>query len=107
MSTLGRPDAAGAVVDRMLSAARTAGSPARHAVAVGARGVVATDVGELRAAEADLRTCIATLAALGPGPVAPAVGFLVQVLAEGGSVAEAQELPSNTTSTESSRSWSS
>jgi DNA-binding CsgD family transcriptional regulator len=88
----GRPDVAGEVVSRMVSAARTAGSPARHAVAVGARGVVSADLGNLRDAEADLRTCTAMLLALGPAPIAPAVGYLVQVLVDKGSLAEAQDL---------------
>ena len=87
-----RPDAAGALTDRLLTDAREAGSPPRHAVAVGARGIVAADVGALRAAEADLRECVTTLAGIGLAPVEVALGFLVQVLAERGAIGDAQAL---------------
>jgi DNA-binding CsgD family transcriptional regulator len=61
----GRPDAAAEAVESLLAKAREEGSPLGHAIAVGVRGMVALDGGDLRAADADLAECLGALHDLG------------------------------------------
>jgi DNA-binding CsgD family transcriptional regulator len=87
----GRPDRARALADALLARAVVAGSPVRHTMALLARSAVHLDVGTLDEAEADVRAALADGAALGPGVLPSAVGLLTHVLAERGSLHDAQD----------------
>jgi DNA-binding CsgD family transcriptional regulator/tetratricopeptide (TPR) repeat protein len=89
----GRPGAARSLVDRLITRARDEGSPLRYAMAVGARGVVEFDVGDLAAAESDLVEAVDAIDELGAAPLARAhSAFLVLVLAELGRPEDAERL---------------
>ena len=81
----GRPDAAAALVERLLASTRAEGSPLRHALAIACRGVVALDVGDLTAARSDLEAALETWADLGDEMLsAPMAGYAAQALAWSG-----------------------
>jgi DNA-binding CsgD family transcriptional regulator/tetratricopeptide (TPR) repeat protein len=87
----GRPDAAAALVERLLERARLQGSPLQHAVALACRGIVALDLGDLRAAQSDLEAALGLTADLGDVTFGPTgAGFYVQVLAWRGGLEAAQ-----------------
>ena len=89
----GRPDAAAGLVERMLGRSREAGSQLRYAMAVTTRGVVALDLGDLRAAVADLGDSIATMVELRAERLAAGcTGFYVQALARSGRLEGVDEL---------------
>jgi DNA-binding CsgD family transcriptional regulator/tetratricopeptide (TPR) repeat protein len=88
----GRPDLAAALADRMIDDARASGSPLRHALGVGARGIVAVDVGDIAGAVTDLGAAAATVAELGAQVIAPTVGYLVLALVEAGDTRRADDL---------------
>lgn len=89
----GHPDSAAALVERMLARSRGAGSHLRYAMALGARGLVGLDTGELRAAEADLEEAIAAMVEVDADRLAAAAtGFYVQALGRRGRLKDANEL---------------
>ncbi|HZB75415.1 MAG TPA: AAA family ATPase [Solirubrobacteraceae bacterium] len=83
----GRPARARALAEALLERARRADSPARHALALWARGAVHLDLGALDEAEADMRAALSSSTAEPAG-----VGQLVLVLAERGALEEAEAL---------------
>jgi DNA-binding CsgD family transcriptional regulator/tetratricopeptide (TPR) repeat protein len=89
----GRPDLAEQLVERQYARALEEGSPLRHAMAVGGRGLVALDVGDLHAAEENLEAGIEAVTELGVEElVYNSACFLVLALAGRGKLERAQEL---------------
>lgn len=88
----GRPDAAREYVDSLYASTLDTGSPMRYSIAIAARAALAVEVGDLRAAEADLEAALAIWRELDEGVLTRTmVGFQAVVLAGLGRPDEAEE----------------
>ena len=88
----GHPERAEALAGRLEALALEAGSPIRHAFALAARVAVDLDLGRLAAAEEGSRTALAAMEGVGLAPVATTAGYLLQILAERGDLATAEQV---------------
>ena len=88
----GHPERAEALAGRLEALALEAGSPIRHAYALAARVVVDLDLGRLAAAEEGSRAALAAMEGVGLAPVATTAGYLLQILAERGDLAAAEQV---------------
>ena len=88
----GHPERAEALAGRLEALALEAGSPIRHAFALAARVAVDLDLGRLAAAEEGSRAALAAMEGVGLAPVATTAGYLLQILAERGDLATAEQV---------------
>jgi DNA-binding CsgD family transcriptional regulator len=87
-----RPDAARELAEKILDEGSAGAAPFRYALGLYCRGLVAAELGELPAAEADLRAALELTGQLDLATRAPAIGYLLQSLVAQGRFEAAGEL---------------